>query len=508
MIPFLSWLLVGVLGALAFPLVIAPFGSTPILDFLPRELFMFVCAGGLYQIGMGKGTLTQKLSAGLVAGIGFFSVVLYWITIAMVQFAHMPLAQACAVVGLLVLYSSLFWAVITGLSHWFRHNSPWLRVLWFGAVVVTVAWCRNWMVTGFPWGQWGYSQARNLPLAQWASVGGIYLVTFLVAAGGATLAEYMRARHSPRAIWVGGTMLALIATVGGGGHWLAQRPSEQPASTFAAGIIQGNIEQSIKNRSQAHQHSIKQRYLQESERARKAGADVLVWPEAAWPGYLSTALERLPLSPLGIPLILGAPSYTPGNERQHLNSAFHIDSDGTIEGRYDKVHLVPFGEYVPLRSILPVEKFVPGLMDFSAGTSFASIGSPPAGALICFDGVFPEIARQEVLDGAQWLVNLTNDGWYGISSAPYQHLDFYVFRAIENARFVVRAANTGVSAAIDPRGNIITRTRLGEQTYLLPTIAPLKDTTLYTKFGNWFVVLCMNGLVIGAAFRKPRPLTQ
>ena len=499
---FLSWLGVGVLGALSFPLVIAPLGSTPLLDFLPRELLMFVCASGLYQLGMGKGTLTRKLSAGLVAGLGFFSVVLYWITIAMVQFAHMPLWQACAVVGLLVVYSSLYWAVITGASHGFRHRSPWLRVLWFGALVVAVEWCRNWMVTGFPWGQWGYSQARNLPLAQWASVGGVYLVTFLVATGGATLAEYMRARHSPRAMRVGGTMLALIAAVGGGGQWLAQRPSEVPSSTFAVGIVQGNIEQSIKNRSYAHQRSIKQRYLQESERARKAGADLLVWPEAAWPGYLSTALEKLPLSPLGVPLILGAPAYTPGDQRQHLNSAFHIDADGTIKGRYDKVHLVPFGEYVPLRALLPVEKFVPGLIDFSAGASFAPIGAPPAGALICFDGVFPEIARQEVLAGAQWLVNLTNDGWYGISSAPYQHLDFYVFRAIENARFVVRAANTGISAAIGPRGDIIARTRLGEQTYLLPTVAPLKDTTLYTRFGDWVVALCLGGLVAGAVFRK------
>jgi apolipoprotein N-acyltransferase len=268
------------------------------------------------------------------------------------------------------------------------------------------------------------------------------------------------------------------------------------------GSVQGNIEQSRKNRSHAHQRSIKERYLQQSERARKAGADLLVWPEAAWPGYLSTALERLPLSPLGVPLILGSPAYTPGDQRQHLNSAFHIDADGNIKGRYDKVHLVPFGEYVPLRALLPVEKFVPGLIDFSAGASFAPIGSPPAGALICFDGVFPRIARQEVLAGAEWLVNLTNDGWYGISSAPYQHLDFYVFRAIENARFVVRAANTGISAAIGPRGDIIARTRLGEQTYLLPTVAPLKGTTLYTRFGDWVVALSLGGLVAGAVFRK------
>ena len=266
------------------------------------------------------------------------------------------------------------------------------------------------------------------------------------------------------------------------------------------GIVQGNIEQRIKNKSPEFRKEIITRYYDGSLRVLKAGAEILVWPEAAWPGYLNTQLKRFPMPDLGVPLLVGAPAFDAGAERRHFNSAFWVDNQGLILGRHDKNHLVPFGEYVPMRWLLPVNRFVPGLMDFSAGESMAPLGVPPAGILICFDGVFPELAREATLQGASWLVNMTNDGWYGVSSAPYQHRDFYVFRAVENRRWVVRAANTGVSAIIDHFGRIRHETDLNQETVLAASIQLRSERSPYTYGGDWW--LFGAGLVVLWAHRK------
>jgi apolipoprotein N-acyltransferase len=262
------------------------------------------------------------------------------------------------------------------------------------------------------------------------------------------------------------------------------------------GLIQGNIEQTLKSRSAKYRREIKKRYLKLSQKATDAGADVIIWPEAAWPGHVSAHSQQLRGFDLGLDTIMGASTYLKdGGGNALRNSAFFLE-DGRIQGRYDKLHLVPFGEYVPLREILPVDKFVPGMVDYSPGQSYQPLDDT-WGTLICYDGIFPEISREHVLSGATVLANLTNDAWYGISSAPYQHRDFYALRAVETGRWLARAANTGISVFFDPKGRMVASTGHNQEEISVHDIVPYTGQTFYVLVGNWVVAMVL-GLFFAA----------
>jgi apolipoprotein N-acyltransferase len=176
-----------------------------------------------------------------------------------------------------------------------------------------------------------------------------------------------------------------------------------------------------------------------------------------------------------------------------MNSAYLLRPDGVVAGRYDKVHLVPYGEYVPLRQLFPfIGKLVAGIGDFRPGKGFDPLVSDGRrlGVLICYEGIFPEAARDYKRNRADLLVNITNDAWFGRTSAPYQHLSMTVFRAVENRLYLVRAANTGVSAVIDPTGVILSRTGLFERTVLKGEVKFIDEKTFYAAYGDLFVYLC------------------
>jgi apolipoprotein N-acyltransferase len=211
---------------------------------------------------------------------------------------------------------------------------------------------------------------------------------------------------------------------------------------------------------------------------------------------------------LRVPLIFGSPAFDDKDlRRRYFNSAFLVSSSGDVLGRSDKMHLVPFGEYVPLAKLLPfVHKLVVGVGDFSPGDSLAAldIGKGKVGILVCFEGIFPDLSRRYVRDGAQLLVNITNDGWYGRSSAPYQHLSMAVFRAVENGVPLVRAANTGISAIIDKKGHISHTTALFEETFVTGDVLLGKAGTLYTRIGDLFALICLavSMIITVQCFRK------
>jgi apolipoprotein N-acyltransferase len=208
--------------------------------------------------------------------------------------------------------------------------------------------------------------------------------------------------------------------------------------------------------------------------------------------------------------VVGSPAYeVEGGRVRYLNSAFHIDQLGTITGRSDKVHLVPFGEYVPLAGLLPfVSKVVQGIGDFSPGkgTYPLASGKGALGVLICFEGIFPEVSRGYVNRGAGLLVNITNDAWFGRSSAPYQHLSMTVFRAVENRVPLVRAANTGISALIDAKGHVRGMTTLFSETHLGGEIRLGSGGTFYCKAGDIFAQLCLltGGTLAAIVYRRRR----
>lgn len=480
----------GVIGACGFPLVLAALGTKPCLESGPRELGVGLLAAGLF-LGMAPEVpLRRQVAQAWWCGVGFHAVLLYWLDIAMARYGGMPQGLAVPLVALLVGVCAAFYALLPVLYNVLRSGMRLPPVLAFAVAVVVSEWLRGGAFLGFPWGLWGYSQARNPVGLMWARWAGVYGISFWIALLGAGAVVALRQRGGRAlAVWTLGVALCL-----GGGLWGLQARPEALASV-KVGVVQAAISQDIKNHASDHAQRIVDAYTELTQQALRAGAEVLVWPEGAWPLFVNTEAPKLPLPLFGKPLLLGAPSYTKAPERLY-NTAFWLDATGAVRGRYAKQHLVPFGEYVPLRRVLPVQKLVPGALDFTPGTSALPLGDPPLGALICYDGVFPELARAAVLAGAEALVNLTNDAWYGVSSAPYQHRDFYVLRAVETGRWVVRAANTGLSLRIDPQGGLHGETALDAATSTVGRIDLHDHLTFYAQRGDWLVAACLGLLAL------------
>lgn len=472
---------VGALTALAFPFAVPGFGDGPLFEWLPREALILLGAAYLYR---GR--------EAFAAGLGFFTVLLWWLSIAMIRYGHMPPWQALPALVLLIAYCAAYWALIPRLSAVAaRSVHPYLA---FAAAVLTADWLRGWVIAAFPWGQWSWAVTRDLPLVQLAAIGGSHAVTAVVALCGAALAD---ARTRPRASIVVASAVVLMHVAGG----VRMHQRGDDAQTLRVGLLQGNIAQDLKNRDLDNQAEIRATYERLTATAREQGAQLIVWPEASWPGRPEPSLATFPYASGDLPLLIGAVTlHFEDADTMITNSAFAVAPDGTVTGRYDKVALVPFGEYVPFAQVLGISAIVP-IGEVTPGRRMEPIGSSGAGVLICYDGIFPAISRAHVRHGARLLVNMTNDAWYGASSGPYQHRDAYVLRAIETDRWLPRATNTGVSAIIDPRGKVTEQTKLGEQTVLTADVG-LRDTrTLYAHMGDvvvWAALL----VVAGGAIRQ------
>ncbi len=288
-------------------------------------------------------------------------------------------------------------------------------------------------------------------------------------------------------------MLSLLLAANlGYGYWtLAQDPDVRDA-TFRVGLVQGNIPQDLKWLPEQQRGTV-ELYRDLSLRLDKAGGnDLLVWPEAAMPFYfqdggeLASAVASLPRE-TGSALLFGSPAYRRDDGRlRFLNSAYLLTPDKGLAGRSDKVHLVPFGEYVPLSGLLPfVNKLVVGIGDFSAGeVNPLPLNGHRLGVLVCYEVIFPELARDFVLQGSDLLVNITNDAWFGRSSAPGQHLAMARFRAVENRVWLVRAANTGITAFIAPSGDVLQQTGLFEPAAIAAEVGLGARPRLYARMGD------------------------
>jgi apolipoprotein N-acyltransferase len=263
-------------------------------------------------------------------------------------------------------------------------------------------------------------------------------------------------------------------------------------------LIQGNIDQNLKWNPQYQDETV-QAYLSESSMPRPPRRALVIWPETAAPFYFqdSSHLRRRILDFVresGVWLILGSPSYQAEGRRMDFgNSAFLVNPEGVPVDRYDKVHLVPYGEYVPLRRFFPfIGRLAVGIGDFRAGPAFkpVTLDGHGIGILICYEGIFPEAAGAYKRSGAELLVNITNDAWFGPTSAPLQHLSMSLFRAVENRVYLCRAANTGISALISPTGEILDRTPLFVRTHLSGQVRYLGIPTFYSTYGDVFAYSC------------------
>ncbi|OGL10626.1 MAG: apolipoprotein N-acyltransferase [Candidatus Rokubacteria bacterium RIFCSPLOWO2_02_FULL_72_37] len=350
----------------------------------------------------------------------------------------------------------------------------------------------GWLLGGFPWGTLGYSQHLRLSVIQIAELAGVHAVSLVVVAVNAAVAGCLLLawRQALTGILLGGLLLGGTLAFG-----YARLSRPLPPGAIEVAIMQPSIEQPLKFDPE-HAAVTLGIYRSLTERAARDRPDLIVWPETATP----TPLRRDPglvrdLTELarvtGASLLVGSLDVDAGPPAAFRNSAFLLTRRGIV-GRYDKIHLVPFGEFVPLSGVIG---FVRGWAEFISelepGSSTVVFPGPPApfGVVICYEGVFPELVREFVRGGARLMVNMTNDAWFGRTSGPWQHLGMYPLRAVEHRTAIVRAANTGVSAFISPTGQVLRRLDLGSRAVILDRL-PLRTTeTLYTRFGDWLAWL-------------------
>ena len=443
----------------------------------------------------GKGAARLGLTAGMI----YFPLLLYWITYVLGRYGNLPFFVTVPLLLLLSLYMSLYLAIFSLLTSRLQGRAC---LVWLAPVVwVGLDWLRSWLFTGFPWQDLGYSQYKSPLLIQVADLCGHHGVTFLIIMtnGLLTLAlvnlpeKFFRPAR-PRMATISALLLLLLA----GGYSLNRyRQIEQEmaaAETIKVAVIQGNIDQGDKWLPHLQETTL-QKYLELSRRELKTPApSLVVWPETAMPFYLSESTELLGLEAMtasaGINILTGAPHRSKDlgqGTTKYFNSAFLINDKGILAGRYDKEHLVPYGEYVPLKkAFFFLGPLVQAVADFSPGTNLQPIPcrNTKLGALICFESIFPELARSQTEAGAGLLVNLTNDAWYGRTSAPWQHLSMAVFRAVENRRSLARSANTGVSGFIDPLGCMHQLSPLFEEYTGSRQLPLLATVTIFTSHGG------------------------
>ncbi len=366
---------------------------------------------------------------------------------------------------------------------------------------VVLEYLRSHIFTGFPWELLGYSQFSNLTIVQIADLTGPYGISFIIMFFNTLIYEMIanpwkdRRTYFLKSASVFAVIYLLVYLYG----IYALFKYDEISGIYRVSIIQGNIDQSLKWDKNFRESTINI-YERLTMSSLNRDPELIVWPETAAPFFYNIEKEyrdRIEniAKKSGRFLLTGSPSVKMGNGKPELlNSAFLIDPSGkTIDG-YDKIHLVPFGEYVPLQRILFfIKPLVEAAGDFKSGSRYVVFDADGKkfSVVICFEAIFPELCRKFIKAGAEFLINITNDAWFGETSAPYQHLSMVVFRAIENRVFIVRAANTGISAIINPAGRIVTRSELFKEAVLTGEIGMRSGYTIYTRAGDVFAWICI-----------------
>lgn len=486
-----------VAGALS-SLAMAPFNAWPVL-FLTLPVMVWLIDGA--GAGRLRGVPAAALS-GFWFGLGYFVPGLYWLGYAfLVDAPTFAWLMPFAVLGLPT-YLALFTAFSFALARliWTRDAS---RVLALAASLTVGEWLRGHVLTGFPWNTLGYALTEPLALAQTASLIGLWGLTFLTVAIFASPAVLIDGSSRGRKPWIAPVAALLLLAAMGifGGVRLSLQPTSMVANVKLR-IMQPNLQQDVKFNYSA-KAEVMRKYLTLSDRAagpQSTGvrdASILIWPESAFPFFLTREADAMAqiaeLLPKGTVLITGsvrAPDLPAGVRiTRAYNSIYVIDHDGSVLSVYDKLHLVPFGEFLPFQDWMEKLGFVQltrvqgGFIPGTRRRTMEIPNAPRVLPLICYEAIFPgNIATLD--DRPGWIVNLTNDGWFGISTGPYQHLQQSRIRAIEEGLPVVRAANTGVSAVIDPLGRIVARLGLGIEGVLDSSLPSAIPPTVYARVGD------------------------
>jgi apolipoprotein N-acyltransferase len=431
---------------------------------------------------------------GLTTGVVYFNGTLYWITLVMGVYGGLPWPLALVFNEALIAYMALFPALFAVLMRRSLARFGPAALMAAPFVWVTAELGRTHVMSGFPWVLLGYSQAEVLPIAQLASLVGVYGVSALVAAVGAAAAHAVVAqehRFRPAAV-----VLGLLIVVGvWGSRRAASAEWTRVGEPVRVGLVQGNVDQAIKW-DPDRASFIFQNYVSMTRQAISRGAELVLWPESSTPfrfeerpGHGDTDLLRSLARQARVSLLLGSDEVEPGTPPTYYNSAFLLREDGSTAGVYRKMHLVPWGEYVPFKRLLFfVAPLVEAVSDFSPGNDpvVLPVGDHRISTAICYEVVYPNLMRQFVVRGSELLTTITNDAWFGATSAPYQHFAQASMRAVEQGRYLVRAANTGISGIVDPYGRVLQRTALNEPAVVVGEVRYLRVRTLYSRTGDVF----------------------
>ncbi|MBI5644424.1 MAG: apolipoprotein N-acyltransferase [Deltaproteobacteria bacterium] len=484
-------------------------GGILVLAFPPFDLGWIAWAGYvplMYALESEGAKAREGFVLGLVFGFVFFLGTMYWVVHSMYYYGGVPIWISIVVMLTLVLYLSVFPAVF-GLVYKLTNFSKLLKIIAVPLIWVALEYLRGHLFTGLPWVLTGYSQAHYLPVIQIADTTGVWGVSFIVLAVNTAVLEnavFLLKRKGRLPLGESLVALALLVSVTSYGVMrIRQTDSELPYwNGIRAAVTQGSIDQSIKW-DVKYQDATLNIYKDLSLKAGRLGARLIIWPEAAIPFYfepdkIKKGMVGDAAKETGSFILTGSPSYNynlTANRIDYFNSAFLLSPAGEPVGKYDKIHLVPFGEYVPLKRFLPfIKKLTVGVGDFSEGPGPNPIRFEGGGigTLVCFESIFPEIAAGFVRNGATVLVNLTNDAWFGTTSAPYQHFEMSILRAVENKIFVLRSANTGISGIIDPVGRVRQKTELFKQDLIVDNIGLKKGgLTFYSAWGDIFAYGCL-----------------
>jgi apolipoprotein N-acyltransferase len=475
----------GILLALSFPKyghpVIAWIALTPLLIALSRPV-----------------SLSRAFWLGLLTGTVYLWGTLYWISTVMTRYGGINLAGSMVInalfIAYLALYPALFAVVVRRL------------MMAFGAaalIAVPLAWTatelgRMYVFTGFPWVLLGYSQATVLPIAQAASIVGVFGVSAMVAAVSAALAGVVIARTlRPAALVLAGVLL--IAA------WGNVRASNaaltREGEPIRVGVIQPNVLEEERE-TPGNAPEILGRDLSLTREALAKHVSLVVWPESGLSPYtiedypdVAQAIRKT-AQEARVPILVGSDQYrwkVEGTRREvekSFNAAFMIGADGATGAVYRKVHLVPWGEYVPLKDWLtfvgPLVKAIGRGFDAGDTTTLLPLGNHAISTAICYEIIYPDFVRRSVVQGSELLTTITNDSWFGATSAPYQHFEQASMRAIEEGRYLVRSANTGVSGIVDPYGHVLARTDIFRPTVVVGDVRLLRATTIYARIGDVF----------------------
>ncbi|KAA6183434.1 apolipoprotein N-acyltransferase [Thiohalocapsa marina] len=494
-------------------------GAVVVLAFAPFGWYPFAVLGlALFYHLIRSAAPRAAAFRGWLFGLGLFAAGVFWIRISLNEFGNLPAPIANGLMLVFVAAMALYYALAAWLIR--RLQPPADGPQWVGpllvlpSVWVLLEWLRGWLFTGFPWLLVGNAQINALPLigaplAGLAPVLGVHGLSLAVALSAGLVWCLVRDRR--RAGWSRSAALAVLtftlAVIWLGSALLARVEWTQPrGEPLSVSVLQGNVEQALKWEPDGLLPTLEV-YLELTR--RHLHSDVIVWPETAIPDFLHQ-VQGVLIEPLaetaraeGAEVVIGVPVM---EDREHYYNG--LISLGSAADHYYKRHLVPFGEFLPFKAQLSplIDWFQVPMSDFSRGQAerpLLQVGSHAVGVSICYEDVFPQEVRQALPDAA-YLINVSNDAWFGDSLAPHQHLEFARLRALENGRPLVRATNSGISAIIDHRGRVIDALPLFVRAGLVAEIQPRSGSTPFSRFGSLPTLLAAALMLLAAVVLSRR----